>query len=146
MVPSNFIKGLLTENWKSENVKKPTIVEVNVGPEAIARYDFRRNDHIFIQVSSEGETETYRDVAYADNTFGLELHIVTAESRERLYDLRTEVRRIFRTKRLDLGTDSDYQLLRYLGFTESVMEEMKIWRGTARVRFEAIGIYVTKGW
>lgn len=145
MIPSLFLKDLLTDNWKSENIKKPKIVEVNVTPEAAARYNFRRNDHIFIQTSSEGETETYRDVAYADNTFGLELHLVTAESRERLYDLKDEIRRVLRVKRLDLDTD-DYQLLRYLGFTESVMEESKVWKGLVRVRFESIGIYVTKGW
>jgi len=144
-VPSEVLKDLLKSNWLEANVVQPEIVDVNLSTEAIGRYNFRTKDYAFILAGREGEVETYRNVAYADNSFGIDIQIVTANSRERLYELRSEIRRILRVKRLTPGTP-DYQLIRYLGFNEAVLEELNVWKGTIRARFEVVGLYVSKGW
>ena len=141
-VVPEIVRDILKTNWDNYGGKipQPTLVEVNIPEEAQMRYNFQGRDYIFIQPDITGEKATPRDTfRYWDLTFNITLTIYTAQSRQRLYDIKKEIRRIFIYKMHDT-TVNQYQLLRYGSFTEHPQEALKIWKGQVRISFESVGV------
>jgi len=143
-VVPEILKKVLSDNWQNYGGKIPTpeIVEINVPEEQQIRYNFLNRDHIFIRIDPGlGESARPRDTyVYWDFTFNIIIDILTAQSRQRLYDLKQEIRRILIYKMHDLDVNK-YQLLLYKGFNELPQEAVKIWKGIVRVSFESAAVY-----
>lgn len=142
--PPEILKSVLEDNWQNYGgiIPKPTIVEINVPEEQQIRYNFQNNDHVFIRIDPGlGEAATPRDTwVYWDIKYSIIIDILTAKSRQRLYDLKQEIRRILIYKMHDIDVNK-YQVLKYSGFNELPQESVKIWKGIIRVSFESGAVY-----
>jgi len=135
---------MLSTEWDtySGSIPEPTFVDVNVDTDAaIGRHNFQAVDLVLIQPDVTGEQATPRDTfRYWDFKYNLILTIITISGRQRLHDIKQEIRRILIYKMHDI-TNNSYQLVRYGGFTELVQEELRMWKGQIRVTFEDVGKY-----
>jgi len=137
-----ILQSMLQDNWQNYGgkVPLPQVVSVNVDEEDQYKYNFQGKDHVFVQVDPIGEQATARDTyRYWDIDFNTTIHLYTMSSRQRLYDLKSEIRRITIYKMHDTTTNG-YQLVRYKGFTE-LPSTQKVWRGIIRVAFESNRVY-----
>jgi len=137
-LPASVFVALLKDQWDEGNVKMPTILEVNVPSNAVLRFDLTRGDVIFVRSDPTSVVYTYRNAYnYYDKRSLLITEMHTKESRQRLYDIMGEIRRV-----CEVNTHSitGYQLLKFMNFTEFTTEELNIWRGTASVHMESAGV------
>jgi hypothetical protein len=142
-IPQEIIKTMLKSNWQNYGGKVPIpeFLEVNSVEEAYQhRANYIAKDYIFIVASQEGEDAKPRDTfRYWDIGFNLTLLIFTAKSRQRLWDIKDEIRRITIWKMHDI-TNNEYQLVLYKGFNELAFDENKVWRGQIKIRFDSAGV------
>lgn len=141
-IPSESLKEMLDDNWQNYGgeVPKPEIVEVNIPDEYQYKYNFQAKDYIFIQTDVTGEEAVARDTyRYWDFKFNLMVHIYTSKSRQRLYDIKKEIRRIVIYKMHD-SSNTGYQLVRYGNFVELPQESVKVWKGQVRISYESAGV------
>ena len=143
IIPTEKLKLMLKDNWKNYqgNIPLPRLEEINSENEigTTIRADYQKADYVFIQMDATGIQATLRDTfRYVDLKANLVVHIHTAKSRQRLYDIQQEIQRCVFWKMHDI-TNNGYQLIRWGGFTELNQEESKIWRGQVRISFETTG-------
>jgi len=134
-MPTLVLKTVLDEQWLtySNTIPKPRLIDINDGVTPL-RHDLFTGDTILIQLGTPGEEETWRDSwYYVDRTNRVELQIFTKVSRQRLYDLKQEIRRIIHNQKHSLD---DYQVLRYTGFTEYNREQFNMWGGNITCTLE----------
>lgn len=146
-IPTEKMKNILINNWENYQgqLPIPEIQEINSENEigTTIRVDYQKRDYVFIQLDQTGIQATPRDVwRYVDLKANLVIHIHTAKSRQRLYDIQQEIQRCIFFKMHD-SANNGYQVLRWSGFTELNAEESKIWRGQCRMSFETYGCYRT---
>ena len=130
-IPVTDVLSELDTQWNSSNVTEPQIIEMN-GPSAPTRVDLNRGDILIGQPGSP----TFNEVPignwnYVNRTYGVILEITTKTSRQRLYDLMAEIRRIFHARRHNM---TNFQRLQFLDFTESVDEQINMWTGVVQIQ------------
>ena len=130
-IPVTDVLSELDTQWNSSNVTEPQIIEMN-GPSAPTRVDLNRGDIIIGQPGSP----TFNEVPignwnYVNRTYGVILEITTKTSRQRLYDLMAEIRRICHARRHNM---TNFQRLQFLDFTESVDEQINMWTGVVQIQ------------
>lgn len=143
-VPPTVISTMLNTYWdeKQGEVPMPYVIDLNVDKEsAVNRHEFRTSDLILIRTDTGGERETLRGDydKWRDVTFDVSLELYTAKSRQRLYDMKQVIRQIFHTY-MFTSSVTGFQLLRYMGFIEKTQENLRVWSGEVRVRFESAAI------
>lgn len=133
-LPTKIIKETLDTAWTTlQEIPKPVLVDMNDGTTGI-RHDQNIGDLVVIQLASPGEEETWRDSwYYVDRTNRAEILIYTKHSRQRLYDLKQEIRRIIH---LDKHALTNYQVWRYSGFTEFNKDQFNMWAGQVACTLE----------
>ena len=136
-IPSATVKSMLDGNWNeySGQIPKPTLIDVNEGEIAI-RFDLNRlQSCIIIRIDISGETETLRGSGwnYLDRVQVVELMLYTKISRQRLYDILQEIRRVCHNQMHEL---TSYQVVRYRGFTELTNEQQNVWQGRVTLSLE----------
>lgn len=137
-IPVEVIQTMLTDQWDTKSgdeIPEPTLVVPNDGtPAGAVRVDTSEHDCIIIALGIPGESETYRDAwAYIDRSNLVELRIVTSHSRQRLYDLKQETRRVIHAQVHSL---TNYQVIRYKDFNEMVNEQQNMWEGRITLTLE----------
>tara|TARA_Y100000310_G_scaffold268861_1_gene281735 strand:+ start:1598 stop:2041 length:444 start_codon:yes stop_codon:yes gene_type:complete len=134
-IPSAEVKSLLDAQWDSGNVTEPTLIDVNDGAGGSqARFDLRNADHVFIVAESPVETEEPIGMwVYANRNLRVVCEIHTKVSRQRLYDIMAEIRRICH-EQMHLMTN--YQRIQYQTFNEYADMQMNVWAG--RVTLELV--------
>jgi hypothetical protein len=112
---------------------------VNVGQEA-PDLNLEKFDYVFIAADTSGETEKLRDSwEYKDTKFDVVLEIATAESRQRLYDIKKVIRGIVHYN-IHNSADTGWQVWRYGGFQELNTDQWNMWRGMIKMSFEEAGV------
>ena len=124
----NDIHSLLDTNWdnQSGNVPEPFYVVLSDNAESI-RIDLTRGDYIVIR--SDTPTLDERPIGtwvYGDQRFKILLEVLTIHSRQRLYDLEREIRRICHSQ---MHSMTNFQRIQFMNFVELTQEEFQIWKG-----------------
>ena len=121
----------LNTQWNASNVTKPQLVELN-GPEGIFRIDLNRADYIIGQPGSPTMEETpIGNWKFVDRTYSVTLSVQTRDSRQRLYNLMLEIRKICHVRRHEM---TNFQRLQFLNFNEDTTEQANVWTGTVSVQ------------
>ena len=121
----------LNTQWNASNVTKPQLVELN-GPEGIFRIDLNSADYIIGQPGSPTMEETpIGNWKFVDRTYSVTLSVQTRDSRQRLYNLMREIRKICHVRRHEM---TNFQRLQFLNFNEDTTEQANVWTGTVSVQ------------
>ena len=134
------IEEFLTDvqaQWTYSNVSgtsaKPAFVEVT-GDDEPMRFNLNVNDHFVGRAGSPALEEIpIGNWKYGNRTYSLEIEVYTLTSRQRLYDLMREMRRICHSRRHSL---TNFQRQQFVNFQELTQEQANIWAGTISVNLE----------
>ena len=102
------------------------------------RFDLNVGDHLIGRTGSPAFDETpLGNHKYGNRAYSLELEIFTLTSRQRLYNLMREVRRIMHARRHSL---TNFQRQTFTTFSEEVGEQANVWTGTIEIQLENNGV------
>ena len=133
--PVNEFFTDLEDQWTYSNVSgssaKPAFVEVTGASEPM-RFDLNVNDH-FIGRAGNPAMDEYPigNWVYGNRSYNIELEIYTLNSRQRLYDLMRELRRVCHSRKHSL---TNFQRLQFTSFNEQTTEQARVWSGTASIQ------------
>jgi len=137
ILPVADVVSELDTQWNTSNVIKPILIEAT-GASAPLRIDLNRGDHIVGYPDSPTMEETpLGNWKYVNRTYNVSITLQTRVSRQRLYDLMAEVRRICHTRRHDL---TNFQRLQFQAFNEGVGEQANVWVGDVSVQLVNDGV------
>ena len=68
---------------------------------------------------------------YGNRSYNIDLELYTLNSRQRLYDLMRELRRICHSRKHSL---TNFQRLQFNSFNEQTTEQARVWSGTASIQ------------
>ena len=144
-IPGLIIKTMLDTEWDDslqEKIPKPHIVEVGDVLRVDAKLGATPKDWVEVKMSDSGEREMWRgEWQYSDIVAEVQCKIVTAVSRQRLYDLMQQVRRIIRVNKHNRGyIGTTFQAIRYTRFTENVTGKINNWEGVCFLEIQAAGV------
>ena len=130
-IPVTNVLSELNGQWNASNVTKPQIVEMN-GADAPMRIDLNRADYLIGRPGNPSMEETpLGNWTYVNRTYVVNINLQTRESRQRLYDLMQEVRRICHARRHDM---TNFQRIQFLNFNEEIGEQFNVWNGTINIQ------------
>ena len=132
-IPVDAIMTDLNGQWNASNVVKPALVTVNAANQPI-RFDLNSGDHIIGRTGSPAfEEEPIGNRKYGNRTYNVSIEVWTLTSRQRLYDLMREIRRISHARMHSL---TDFQRQQFLNFSEETSEQVNMWTGSLEIRLE----------
>ena len=136
-VPINEFLTDVNNQWTYSNVSgtsaKPAFVEVT-GSDEPMRFNLNVNDHFVGRAGSPALEETpVGNWKYGNRVYSLELEIFTLVSRQRLYDLMRELRRICHSRKHAL---TNFQRQQFVSFQELTQEQANVWAGTISINLE----------
>tara|TARA_R100001509_G_C4884457_1_gene221472 strand:+ start:1486 stop:1935 length:450 start_codon:yes stop_codon:yes gene_type:complete len=131
------VTDLLTDiegQWTFSNVsgtsKKPGFIEVNGASEPL-RYNLNVNDQIIGRAGNPTLQENpIGNYKFGDRIYYVALEIYTNVSRQRLYDLMREVRRICHAR---IHSLTNFQRIRFVNFNESTDTQVNLWTGIIQI-------------
>ena len=131
------VTDLLTDiesQWTFSNVsgtsKKPGFIEVTGSSEPM-RYNLNVNDQIIARPGNPAVAETpIGNYKFGDRLYNITLEIYTNTSRQRLYDVMREVRRICHSR---IHSLTNFQRIRFVNFNESTDNQVNLWTGTIQI-------------
>lgn len=135
-IPSFAIYKILEQNWEENSgaTPKPRLFEVGE-PGMPLRIDMGsflqtgRRDLIIIRpVSPTMDEVPIGNWTYANRKTRLNLEIYSRESKQRLYNIFAEVRRIIHLK---MHSTVGYQRIQFVAFNETTEESLNFWVGEA---------------
>ena len=130
-IPITHVRTELNGQWNASNVVKPTLIEM-MGATDPARYNLNVGDVLIGQPGSPALVETpIGNWKYVRRQFNIELQLMTRQSRQRLYDIMAEIRRICHARRHSM---TSFQRLQFNQFTEDVGENTNVWTGTVDIQ------------
>ena len=98
-VAATAIVAELNDTWNGDNVTKPQILELTGATDAL-RVDLNRGDYIIVKAGSPTFEETpLGNWKYVNRVYNIAIDLQTKISRQRLYDLMREIRRICHVQR-----------------------------------------------
>ena len=127
----------IEDQWTYSNVSgtsaKPAFVEVTGDSEPM-RFNLNVNDHFVGRAGSPALEETpIGNWKYANRMYSLEIEVFTLTSRQRLYDLMREMRRICHARKHSL---TNFQRQQFVNFQELTQEQANVWAGTVNITLE----------
>tara|TARA_R110002020_G_scaffold142207_5_gene314256 strand:- start:78 stop:527 length:450 start_codon:yes stop_codon:yes gene_type:complete len=136
-VAINAFLSDVDNQWTYSNVsgtsKKPGFIEVTGSGEPM-RFDLNVNDHFVGRAGNPAiQEEPIGNWIYGNRTYNLELEVYTLTSRQRLYDLVRELRRICHARMHAL---TNFQRIQFVNFQELTQEQANVWAGTITVTLE----------
>ena len=130
-VPVTEVLTELDDNWNASNVVKPVLVEM-AGTDAITRLDLNRGDYLIARPGSPTLEEIpIGNWKFINRTYNITVELQTRISRQRLYDLMAEVRKICHARRHNM---TNFHRLQFLNFNEEVGEQVNVWIGTIELQ------------
>ena len=130
-VPVTDVLAELNTNWNASNVVKPVLVEM-AGTDSITRIDLNRGDYVIARPGSPTLEEIpLGNWKYINRTYNITIELQTKNSRQRLYDLMAEIRKICHVRRHSM---TSFQRLQFINFNEEVGEQVNIWVGTIELQ------------
>jgi hypothetical protein len=128
-VPVTIIESLLFDNWdtNSGNIPKPSLVDVNNATDPLRADLINTGDYVLLKADTPTFEETPIGTwVYGNQRHNILLEIYTAESRQRLYDIQKEIRRVIHD---NMHSVTQFQRIQYRSFNELVQEYVNIWGG-----------------
>tara|TARA_Y100000310_G_scaffold267638_1_gene279696 strand:- start:1089 stop:1529 length:441 start_codon:yes stop_codon:yes gene_type:complete len=136
-VPVSLLKTEVSAQWDTDNVAAPSFIEVNVSAQSL-RYDLNVKDAILFRAGSPTiAEEPIGNWQYVNRSYNVELEISTQVSRQRLYNIVQEIRRVCYARRHSM---SDFQRLQFEGFNEITQNQANIWVGTVSIQLVNSGV------
>lgn len=130
-VPVALLKTEISGQWETDNVAAPSFIEVNVSAQSL-RYDLNVKDALLFRAGSPTiSEEPIGNWQYVNRVYNVELELSTQISRQRLYNMVQEIRRICYDRRHSM---TDFQRLQFEGFNELTQEQANIWVGTVSIQ------------
>ena len=124
----------LDSQWNSSNVTEPQIIEVTGATNDPLRFNLNVNDVIFGRAGDPAmEAPPIGNWTYGNRIYNLGLELYTNNSRQRLYDLVKEVRRICHARMHNL---TNFQRIKFVTFSEATQEQVNIWTGSITIQLE----------
>ena len=134
------VKQLLDEfdsQWNASNVTEPEFIEVTGANEPI-RFNLNRADHIVGRAGSPAlREEPIGNWTYGNRFYAIELEVHTLDSRQRLYNLMQEARRICHARASNL---SGFQRIQFMNFGELTTEQVNLWSGSITIELQNYAI------
>ena len=131
------IKDFLDEleaQWNSSNVAEPKFIEVTGATSDPLRFNLNVGDVVFGRAGDPALEETpIGNWTYGNRVYNISIEVYTRVSRQRLYDLVKEVRRICHARMHSL---TSFQRIQFGAFTESTQEQVNIWTGAITIKLE----------
>ena len=130
-VPVSLLKTEVSAQWDTDNVAAPNFIEVNVSAQSL-RYDLNVKDALLFRAGSPTiSEEPIGNWQFVNRVYNVELELSTQVSRQRLYNMVQEIRRICYSRRHSM---SDFQRLQFEGFNEVTQNQANIWVGTVSIQ------------
>ena len=127
----------LDSQWNASNVAEPAFITVNSFNEPI-RFDLNVADHVIGKTGSPAFQEMpIGNWKYGNRVYTVELNVYTLNSRQRLYNLFQEIRRITHARMHSL---TNFQRQQFLGYEEETSEQMNIWTGSIQIQLVNNGV------
>ena len=124
MAAKEFVDELNSQ-WNSSNVTEPNYIVVTGANEQI-RYDLNKGDYVIARPGTQQEIPI-GNYKYADRIYEVDLEVYTNDSRQRLYNLMKEIRRICHVRRHSL---TNFQRITFQNFREDMDENVNVWSAT----------------
>ena len=132
-IPIDAIMTDLNSQWNASNVTKPTLITVNKTNEPI-RYDLNRGDMLIGRTGSPSfDEQPIGNWKYGNRAYNVEIELWTLNSRQRLYNLMQEVRRLCHARMHSL---TNFQRQEFMEFTEDVADQVNLWTGTIAIQLQ----------
>jgi hypothetical protein len=129
-IPIDAIMTDLDAQWNASNVTKPSLITVNAANQPL-RFDLNVGDHVVGRTGSPAmQEEPIGNRKYGNRTYGVTLELWTLTSRQRLYDLMLEIRRISHARMHSLAS---FQRQRFMNFSEETSEQVNVWTGQIEI-------------
>ncbi len=136
-IPVDAIMSELNSQWNASNVEKPSLVTVN-GASQPFRFDLNVGDHLIGRTGTPSLQEVpIGNWKYGNRSYTVELELYTLTSRQQLYDLMQEVRRICHDRLTSL---TNFQRFQFVTFNEDVSTQANVWTGTIIISLVNNGI------
>ena len=134
-IPVNEFITDLENQWTHANVpsagKKPGFIEVT-GAGAPMRYNLNVNDQIIARATGPALQEIpIGNRKFGNRIYNITLEIYTQESRQRLYDVMAEIRRICHAR---IHSLTNFQRIQFMDFNEQTNAQANVWVGTVSVQ------------
>ncbi len=131
-VPVALLKTEISGQWNASNVAAPTFIEVNVSAQSL-RYDLNVKDALLFRAGTPSITEepVGNRWEFVNRVYNVELELSTQVSRQRLYNMVQEIRRICYARRHSM---TNFQRVQFEGFNELTQEQANIWAGTVSIQ------------
>lgn len=131
-VPPEIVREMIRHAWVvAARLPKPEIHIMNDITMNSEQFHLDRSDYIIIEEIRVDERQRGFDYLYKDIDVTVPIRIHTKNSRQRLYDLMAEVRRIIYTYQRAIRP---YQQLYYDNFQEQSVGQHLYWQGVCTVR------------
>ena len=132
-IPIDAIMTDLNSQWNASNVTKPNLITVNKTNDPI-RFDLNVADHLIGRTGSPSfDEQPIGNWKYGNRVYNVEIELWTLNSRQRLYNLMQEVRRLCHARMHSL---TNFQRQEFLEFTEEVADQVNLWTGTISIQLQ----------
>lgn len=138
-LPGEILLQLFTDNWNSynESIPQPAFREA-VGDAPVRFNTQNRGDLVVLRVEPPAEEETpIGNWTYGNKIVRILLEVRSNTSRQRLYDLLQEIRRICHSQ---MHTIATYHRIRYNSFNELTNEQANFWEGRIVITLERYAV------
>ena len=130
-IPIDAVMTDLDSVWNASNVTKPAFITVNGASQPI-RFDLNVADHVIGKTGSPAFQEVpIGNWKYGNRLYTVELNVYTLNSRQRLFNLFQEIRRITHARMHSL---TNFQRQQFLGYEEETSEQVNIWTGSIQIQ------------
>ena len=137
IIPIDEVMTDLNSQWNASNVTKPTLITVNKTNDPI-RYDLNRGDILLGRTGSPSfDEQPIGNWKYGNRAYNVEIELWTLNSRQRLYNLMQEVRRICHARMHSL---TNFQRQEFIDFNEEVSDQVNLWTGTLGIQLQNNGV------
>mgnify|MGYP003649720966 FL=1 len=134
-MPVNEFITDLEGQWTHGNVsgsgKKPGFIEVTGASEPM-RYNLNVNDQIIARPSGPALQEIpIGNRKFGNRLYNITLEVYTNSSRQRLYDVMREIRRVCHAR---IHSLTNFQRIQFMDFNELTNAQANVWAGTISVQ------------
>ena len=139
VIPVNDIIIFMQENWNILNVPVPNIYAMNSG-DAEIRQNLNTYDAMNITIGTPAEVEQPIGTwYYANLTWKIMIDLYTFDSRERLWRLKDEIKRICHRYLHDMD---NFQRIQYKQFSEIIDSQSNIWHGKIDIELVSSAVQI----
>ena len=136
-LPVNDVLNMLDDTWDYSKVsgtsKKPGFIEVTGAGDPL-RVDLNVNDQILGRAGTPAvDEQPIGNYKYGNRNYMVELEVYTLGSRQRLYDIMREIRRICHVKVHSL---TNFQRMKFVNFSEQTQQQVNMWTGIISIQLE----------